>query len=302
MNRREERRFKQLYTQFERLLNLQGYRDATISSYTRGIRRLAERYDQCPDKRLTKAEFEHHFSELLKTHSWSTIKCDRNGIMRYWELVLERDWPWIELVRPPVIKQLPDILSHHEITLILAAVHKRHFRVFLYIVYILGLRLAEALFLKVGDIDHEHQRVHIRDGKGHKDRFVTLPECGYSVLCRFWLTHRHPKWIFPSLQPSRYDSPMDRGSAQKAMKLATKAANIHKNVSIHNLRHSYATHLLEEDIDLRSLQALMGHDSPSTTAAYTRLTNRILKDNTAIINQLMDRLPLPSMEDSNDED
>jgi integrase len=91
--------------------------------------------------------------------------------------------------------------------------------------YTLGIRLSEALFLQVGDIDNQTKRVHIHEGKGCKDRFVISPDNTYRVLQQFWLTHRDEKWIFPSLRPDQYDTPMDKGSAQKAMNRAVKQAN-----------------------------------------------------------------------------
>jgi len=263
---------------------------------------LSDWCDQCPDQRLTKSDFEAYFSQLLVTHSWSTIKCDRNGIMRYWELVLEIDWPWIDMVKPTKTKHLPDILTAEEIVVVLNCVHKLCYRVYLYTVYTLGLRLSEALHLKVGDIDGKTKRVHVHDGKGCKDRFVILPANTYRVLRLFWQTHRHNKWIFPSLQPKRHNSPMDKGAAQHAMKLAVEEANIHKKISIHNLRHSYGTHSLESGMDLRSLQELLGHDSPTTTAIYTQLTDTIHKNNQAIVNEFVAKIGMPRMEDDTNAD
>lgn len=293
MNDYEKQQFATNYDKYERLLILQGYSKATVNNYTRGIRRLADWCGHCPDQRLTKANFESYFSQLLQTHSWSTIKCDRNAIMHYWKLVLEHNWQYVDLIRPPIKKHLPDILVADEINRTLSCVHRLHYRVYLYTVYTLGIRLAEGLYLEVGDIDGKTKRVHIREGKGCKDRFVVLPDKTYQVLRQFWRTHRHKKWIFPSLQANRGDSPMDRGSAQKAMKLAVEEANIHKHISIHNLRHSFATHCLEHGMDLRSLQELLGHESPDTTAIYTQLTDTLHKNNNAIVNEFVNLIAMP---------
>jgi site-specific recombinase XerD len=287
MNSTEERKFQQVYTRFQRLLQLQGYSEATCDSYGRGIRRFAHWCRCCPHAGITQRQFETYFSQLINSHSWATVKCDRNGIMRFWELVLKRDWPFPELIKPPVKKALPDILTQAEIGVLLNQVHEPRFRVFLFTIYSMGLRLDEALHLKPGDIDAQRMRVHIRDGKGHKDRFVILPAVTLQLLRAFWASHRNPKWIFPSHDPKRYPGPMDRGSAQIAMAQAKRAANIHKSVSIHNLRHSYATHCLEMGMDLRSIQELLGHDSPATTALYTQLTHTIQKNNDGIIQVLM---------------
>jgi len=288
MNSTEARKFQQVYTRFQRLLQLQGYSEATCDSYGRGLRRFAQWCRCCPHAGITQRQFEAYFSQLIGSHSWATVKCDRNGIMRFWELLLKKEWPFPELIKPPVVKTLPDILTQTEITELLNHVKEFRFRVFLFTVYSMGLRLDEALHLKPGDIDAERKRVHIRDGKGHKDRFVILPAITLTLLRVFWASHRNPKWIFPSRDPARYNGPMDRGSAQLAMADAKKAANIHKTISIHNLRHSYATHCLEIGMDLRSIQELLGHDSPTTTAVYTQLTHTIHKNNDVLIKEMME--------------
>ncbi len=293
MNTCEKRKFATKYPLYERLLVLQGYAKATIDNYCRSVRRLAEWADKCPDNRLKKADFEAYFSLRIHSHSWSAVKVDRNAFMRYWELVLERDWDYVSLVKPPVVRHLPDILVAEEINQTLACVHRAHYEVYLYTVYTLGIRLSEGLYLQVGDIDGKARRVHIREGKGCKDRFVILPDNTYKVLRQFWSTHQNKKWIFPSLQADRHNTPMDKGSAQKAMQLAVEQANIHKHISVHNLRHSFATHCIEHGMDLCSLQKLMGHESPKTTALYTQLTEKLEKDNHAIVNELVNLIAMP---------
>ncbi len=293
MKKREQQKFDELYTRFENILILQGYAEASQSSYLRAVRRLACWCDRCPDHRLKRADFENYFGQLVETHSWSTVKCDRVGIMHYWRLALEIEWEWIDMVHAPTVNHLPDILTQDELVAILKQVEKYHYKVYYFTVYTMGLRLTEGLRLKVGDIDGQRRQVHIHDGKGMKDRFVLLPDCTYRLLRHFWTTHRHEKWIFPSLHAKHYSTPMDKGSTQKAFKQAVKAANIHKDVSIHSLRHSYATHLLEQGIDLVSLADLLGHEDVKTTTRYTHLTNPIHKNNSAIINGLMNEFIKP---------
>lgn len=213
--------------------------------------------------------------------------------MRYWELVLEQSWEPVKLIRPPKVKHYPDILVADEINTTFKHVNRTHYRVFLYTVYTLGIRLSEALFLEVGDIDGKTMRVHTREGKGCKDRFVILPDNTYQVLKQFWRTHRHEQWLFPSLQPERYSSPMDKGRAQVAMKKAITAANIHKRISIHNLRHSFATHCVEHGMDLCSLQELMGHEDLKTTALYTKLTDKLHCNSREIINTFVNLIAMP---------
>jgi integrase/recombinase XerD len=299
MTHEETELFNQRYAQFRELLILHGYRKSTVRNCLRGIRRLAEWCDQCPDQRLTRDDFICYFSFVLETLSWSALKCDRMAIIHYWRLVLKTEWEWVDTVRPPRTKYLPDILTLGEINRLLSCIRKPSYRVFLHVIYSLGLRFNEARTLQVSDIDRAHHRIHIRDGKGAKDRYVTLPDCTYQVLRQFWPTHRHPTWIFPAEKLS--DGPMGRDGVLIALKAALKEARISKRITPHNLRHSYATHLLQAGVDLRSLQELLGHSNVNTTAIYTQLTNISRRNTKDIINQLMNPLIDPFMED-NDHD
>jgi site-specific recombinase XerD len=128
--------------------------------------------------------------------------------------------------------------------------------------------------LQVGDIESAHGRVHVRRGKGCKDRLVPLPDLTLQALRRHWSGHRHPCLIFPApgAYPAQPLRTMDRGGVQSAIKKALPDAGIHRRITVHSLRHSYATHLLEAGVDLREIQALLGHSSPLTTARYAHLT------------------------------
>ncbi len=157
----------------------------------------------------------------------------------------------------------------------------------------LGLRIGEGLNLKIGDIDRANNRVHIRLAKGNKSRYAKLAEATYQLLRCFWATHRNPQWIFPSTQKHKENTPMDRGSAQKAIRLAVAEAGIHKHITAHSLRHCYATHLIESGLNLRAVQDLLGHEDPRTTALYTQLTTIVQQDATVTINLLASRIHSP---------
>lgn len=155
----------------------------------------------------------------------------------------------------------------------------------------MGLRLSEGLNLTVHDIDSQTMQVHIRDAKGGKDRLVPLPKRTLHALRNHWQTHRHARLIFPGLSKG-INAPMDKGGVQKAIKQVLRDCNINKLISPHSLRHCFATHLLEQGLDLRSLQVLLGHASLNTTARYTQLTLLKQKDAAIAINQLADKLAL----------
>lgn len=293
MNKQETQKFNRYYNKYLETLTLQGYSNSTIEAYTHAIRRVAGYFDRCPDGRLSKDELKTYFADLLKTHSWSTIKRDRNGLQRFWTHVLELEWDWVLIVKPPYVKTLPDILSPDEINRVLSCINKPRYAVLLFLLYTLGLRLGEGLNLKVSDIDYANKRVHIRLGKGKKSRFAVLPENTYQLLRCFWATHRNPQWIFPSTQAQRQHTPMDRGSVQKAIKHAVKAASISKRITAHSLRHCYATHLIEHGLNLRAVQELLGHEDPRTTALYAQLTQIVQQDANATANALANRILLP---------
>ena len=230
MDPSEQTRFDELYQRHLRLLKLQGKSDKTIDAYSRGVRRIAEHFDCCPD-RLTPKQLEVYFGELVESHSWSTVKVDRNGLQFFWKHVLKLDWQWVNIIKPPKVQTIPDILTLAEIERLIGATRKLRYRVFLLATYSMGLRLGETLALQVGDIDAERKRVHVRRGKGHKDRMVPLPDLTYQALRALWCKHRHPYLLFPNAQRPlthihKAITHMDRGGAQVAMKTVVRECGI----------------------------------------------------------------------------
>jgi integrase len=232
MEKKETERFNELYENHLRLLKLQGKSQSTIDSYSRAVRRVSEHFDCCPDQ-LTPDQLERYFADLVDSHSWSTVKLDRLGLQFFWKHVLKTDWQWINIIKPPKVKTLPDILTVNEIERIIGATRKLRYRVFLLTTYSMGLRLEEALSLQTSDIDAERKKVHIRRGKGHKDRFVPLPDLTLEALRELWSKHKNPVWLFPNAIGSpetiqSANSHMDRGGTQKAMKVVVEECGIKK--------------------------------------------------------------------------
>jgi integrase/recombinase XerD len=232
MKKSEANRFNELYQRHLRFLKLQGKSQKTIEAYARAVRRISEHFDCCPDK-LTLKQREQYFSDLVKSHSWSTVKIDRNGLQFFWKHVLKKDWQWLNIVKAPKIRSLPDILTVKEVEQMISATRKLRYRVFLLATYSMGLRLAETLTLQVGDIDAPRKLVHIRRGKGHKDRFVPLPDLTCHALRALWRKHRNPCWLFPNAvgSPERIrkaTTHMDRGGTQAAMKAVVEQCGIKK--------------------------------------------------------------------------
>ncbi|PSW28527.1 integrase [Photobacterium phosphoreum] len=290
MNNEQQQRSDYLYEQHVTHLTLQGKRPATIDGYSRALRRITHHLDKSPDT-LTTNDLKRYFAQLIKTHSWSTVRIDRNGLQFFFKHVLQRDWEWLNIVKPPQVKTLPDILTPAEVSHLINSTKQLRYQVFFLTLYSLGLRLGEGLDLAVGDIDRHRMLVHIRNGKGGKDRFIPIPRRTLYALRYYRQTHKNSRYLFPS-QFNVNHTVMDRGGIQKAMKAVIKSCGINKSISPHNLRHSYATHLLEQGLDLRSVQHLLGHNSLDTTAKYTHLTDISRKNTSNTINQLANDLTL----------
>ena len=290
MNSTEQQRFDYLYQQHLTNLTLQGMRPATIDAYSRAVRRITSFFDKTPDV-LDKADLKCYFENLIKTHSWSTVKLDRNGLQFFYRHTLEREWQWLSIVKPPQVKRIPDIITNQQIGQLISHAKSLRYKVFLLTLYSMGLRLSEALELTVNDIDSQTMTLHIRDGKGGKDRLLPLPHRTLMALRYYWKTHRHPCLLFPGKGKNK-QAPMDKGGIQKALKKVINELGIKKNISPHSLRHCFATHLLEQGIDLRSLQILLGHNSLNTTARYTQLTSLKQKNNIIALNQLTNDIPI----------
>lgn len=293
MNLIEQTTFEILYQHHLRELKLQGKSERTIDSYGRAVRRLDEHFEK-PLDTLTPEDLKTYFSSLVETHSWSTVKVDRFGLKFFWKHTLHKEWKWVDIVRPPRMQTLPDILTMEQTKEVIDRVEKSRYRVFFLAIYSMGLRLGEGLNLRVPDIDSAKMQVHIRNAKGRKDRFVPLSQVTLEALREFWKTHRNPTLLFPNQVGSpetirTSKTPMDRGGVQEALKAALKDVGIAKRISVHSLRHSFATHLVEMGVQLRLIQDILGHASPQTTAIYARLTEPSFQERAKAINSLMDR-------------
>jgi integrase/recombinase XerD len=295
MNTAQQKRFNSLYQQHVNALRRQGKAEQTIDAYSRAVRRITEFFDQCPDK-LTQQQLKDYFSALVNSHSWSTVKVDRNGLQFFYKHILDKQWVWVDIVKPPQKKVLPAILTVGEIERIINGTRELRYQTFLLSAYSMGLRLGEVLALEIGDIDAGHMKIHIRQGKGRKDRRVTLPQRTLETLRAYWATHRHPSLLFPAGKTPvlRHEATqvMDRGGLQRSFKVIAKSCGINKPVTLHTLRHCYGAHLVETGLNLRAIQHEMGHECPKTTALYTQLTDVTQHNTGKLINRLIDRLRL----------
>jgi integrase/recombinase XerD len=244
------------------------------------VRQLSEHYGKSPDE-VTVEELRQYFIHLkcAKKVARQTSTQALCAIKLFWEKTLRRPWPAeVQLVRANYQSKLPVVLSAAEVRRILSAVLALDHRVCLTLIYSCGLRLGEGLGLQVRDIDSQRMLLHIRAAKGNRDRYVPLPQRTLELLREQWKTHRHPTWLFPAKGHSGQGArtatrPVTRTTLQRAFRLALKASGVKKDAHVHTLRHSYATHLLEQGENLRQLQVNLGHSSPVATAVYAHLTS-----------------------------
>jgi integrase/recombinase XerD len=260
-------------------LQLAGLRECTQRAYLRAVRQLAAHYRLAPDQ-LTESQVREYLLYLKneKHFAAGSLKIAASGIKFFYTHTTPRDWQTLKKLRIPRSKTLPDVLSINEARRLIAALRKLRFRVYFWTVYSLGLRLQEGLNLQVGDIDSERMLVHVRRGKGAKDRFVPLPTRTLALLRAYWVTHRHPLWLFPNTyrghqQGAGPRGPMKRDGVQAAMRRVVRELGFRKKITVHTLRHSYATHLLEAGVSLRLIQQYLGHSSLQTTMVYLHLTS-----------------------------
>jgi site-specific recombinase XerD len=304
MNIDQQNHFNILYQKYLNELKLQGKADRTIESYSRGLRQLSEFFDCCPDH-LTIEQLKTYFLDLATNRSWSAVKINRNAIQFFYKHVLERPWQWVNIVKPPKVKPLQDVLSIAEVNQIINATRKYAYQVYFLTAYSMGLRLSEALYLKVADIDSHLMRIHLRFTKSKRDRFVELPHKTLLALRAYWTTHRHPDVIFPGGKPPHIRDGktqfMDKGGVQKAIKIVAKECGISKNVHIHTLRHSFATHLLERGLSLSAIAKILGHEDLRTTAMYAHLTPSVEQSSALMLNDIIESLDIHWANEDEDE-
>jgi integrase/recombinase XerD len=274
-------------------LQLKGYGQRTQEMYVRAVRQLSEHYGKSPDK-ITEEQLRDYFLYVRNAKSWSrsTSTIAICGIKFFYENTIKRDWTTLTFVRAKREKKLPVILSKEEVRTILRNVRLLRYQVCLTTIYSCGLRLQEGTHLQVKDIDSARGLIHVHCGKGAKDRYVPLPNRTLQLLREHWKSHRNSVLLFPAagrggnLMPTN-TNPMPKASVQIAFKDALKLSAIHKRASVHTLRHSYATHLLEAGVNLRLIQIWLGHNTPTTTSVYTHLTVKAKAMASQSINELM---------------
>jgi integrase/recombinase XerD len=283
----------QLRQRMRQGLQLAGLSAGTQDAYLRAVRQLADHFRTPPD-RLSEHQVRDYLLHLKNDRrlASTTLIVACCGIRFFYTHIAPRDWPTLRCLRVRRDKTLPDVLSVAEVRTLIDAVRAPHYRTYFWTVYSLGLRRTEGLNLQVRDIDAARMAVHVHRGKGAKDRYVPLPSRTLTMLRAHWATHRHPVWLFPApgrtpRQATTANGPMPRSSVHKALQRVVQELKFHKAISVHTLRHSYATHLLEAGVNLRLIQQYLGHSSLRTTMVYLHLTSASHQQAFARIEELM---------------
>lgn len=278
-------------------MQLRGLSARTQESYLHSVRALATYFHKPPDL-LTEQDLRTYFLYLtnVKHYARPSFTIALCGIKFFFEKTLAQEWNLFDLIRPQRQKKLPVVLSRDEVHRILDCVRLPVYRACLITIYACGLRLLEGARLQVPDVDSDRLLLLVH-GKGGKDRYVPLPVVTLARLRDHWRTHRSDLWLFPAhvRRGKNYFVPPGAGpisdsSLQSAFRQALKRSGVHKRAHVHTLRHSYATHLLEDGVNLRLIQSNLGHMSSRTTDLYTHLTREVRESATDPINRLMDGL------------
>jgi site-specific recombinase XerD len=276
-------------------LQLIGRSARTQQAYLRAVRKLAE-FCQTSVGKISEQQVRHYFLTIKNEHHYApgSLRVAFNGIKFFYTHSCKRNWKTLWQVKIPNSKTLPEVLTIRQVHQIIDACKVERIAVYLWTVYSMGLRLEEGLNLNVGDIDAARGLVHIHRGKGAKDRYVPIPSSTLLWLREYWLTHRHPRLLFPAegrdhKQAHTAKNPMAQSTVQKPMKQIVDQIGFGKKICIHTLRHSYATHLLEAGVSLKVIQKYLGHSSLQTTLVYLHLTETAEADARQAIERVMTR-------------
>jgi integrase/recombinase XerD len=273
-------------------MQLRGFAPKTQRSYVRSVLGLACYYKRSPDQ-IIEEEIRRYFVHLTCERKLArpTITIALCGIKFFYEKTLKRDWSLTGVPVPKREKKLPVVLSHKEACKILSHVRVSRHRACLSLIYACGLRLSEGCQVKVTDIDRARGLLHVH-GKGSKDRYVPLPAELMPLLAECWHSHQNPTWLFPwvgrgARQGQISDRSVPLGTVQQAFRKALKESGVSKKVSVHSLRHAFATNLMEANVPLAQIQEWLGHSSPSTTSIYAHLTAQSTQASARVLCKLM---------------
>ena len=269
-------------------LQLRNYSPQTIRSYVHWLARFARYFQRSPALLTPEHARRYQLHLLEKKVSWSAYNQSVCALRFLYGTTLGRqeEIPRLPFGRKP--RRIPVVLSRDEVLKLLQCIPSRKQRMLLTTMYATGMRVGEAVRLRVSDIDSRRMTILVARGKGNKQRLVPLSQKLLTELRLFWQTHRNPVWLFPSRRP---DQPLTAPAPGRTLQRAKLRAGLKRRFSTHVLRHTFATELLEAGVDLFSIQKILGHRSLSTTATYTHVRRSHLQEAC----QSLDLLPLEQL-------
>lgn len=273
-------------------LQRRNYSPETARLYLGTVKDFARYFGKSPDK-LGQEDLRQYQLYLLNERKLSvgTIVARIAALRFFFVKVLRRPYRQVDLVYPKQPERLPVILSEEEVARLIESANSSYHRVILMTLYGTGLRREELCRLKLTDIDSQRMVIHVRQGKGNRDREVTLSPRLLEVLREYWKWRKPKIFLFPSQQRKRGEKPIDSKTVYYAVREAARRAGIKKKVAPHLLRHSWATHLLERGTDLKTIQVLLGHVDLESTTIYLHLSQRHLQ----AIHNPVDVLPISGL-------
>jgi len=274
-------------------LQRRNYSENTTRHYIRTVEDFARRFRCSPD-RLGPEHIREYQAELFKKKLSPGTVTQRLAALRFFYIkTLQRTWSIAETPYPKQGFHLPTILSQEEVARLIDAALTPYHRTLLMTLYATGVRRSELTHLKVSDIDSHRMVIHVRGGKGRKDRDVMLSPKLLAELREHWCRFKPSTWLFPGNRQHTGDTPIDTKVVWYACRQAAQRAGIQKNVHPHTLRHCFATHLLEAGADLRTIQMLLGHRDLEETTIYLHLSERHLRATASPLDLLKRKGPSP---------
>ena len=275
-------------------MKLFGLSKRTQETYIYAVSKLAQYFHKSPDL-ISDDELREYFLFLKDKYARNTSTIAICGIKFFFEKSLKKPFKIFNILRSPRVNKLPVVLTRQEVHLILKNIRTLRHRACLSLIYSCGLRLKEGVSLKVNQVDSKRMVIHVKEAKGLNDRYVPLPAATLNILRAHYKTHRNPLLVFPAPgrgenQESTSTNPLPDSSIQTVFRKSLLETGINKDAHVHTLRHSYATHLLEDGVDIRIIQEYLGHKKIESTMIYTHLTPLIIDGVYSKINSLMDGL------------
>jgi integrase/recombinase XerD len=269
-------------------LQLRNRAEDTIDAYVRHVAHFANHFHRSPEQLGPEEVRQYQLHLLERKLSWSTFNQCVCALRFLYGTTLGRPEQLARLPYGRRPKKLPVVLSQAEVLELLGCVRSRASRTVLMTMYATGLRVREAVSLRVADIDSRQMLLLVARGKGNQQRLVPLSHKLLEELRSWWRSHRNPQWLFPGSRP---EQPLHVSPVQKACRRAAAQAGLKAGVCTHTLRHTFATELLEADINLLTIQRILGHASLTTTALYTH----VRRDHLRAVAQVLELLPLEQL-------